>query len=195
MSNHPGLLLKMHPWAVKVSKGLTLIYVAAAIFLLTQGLIFQALFSLVLAAVFLSTILLNSMALQVDEKIRKINSILSLVKDLNLTKTIENKNKLVLFLFSLDLLNYQKKGKSFTTALWIKKNQRPYSLLVDMVVDSFLGSQGPKETLELNQDDQQMIQSHKAILSQSLIEINAHIRQNIISFDQLKENTTIRFTS
>lgn len=192
MNNLPKLLLKISPMAIIISKGLAFFYVICAIFLITQGMYLNAFFSLVLALVFVLMVFLNKISQFAQNKVKKIATVLSSLKDLKLEKTEENKSKIILFLFNLDLVSFKSTNKTINEVFWFKKNHRPYSDLVERIVDSFLAKTLTEEYISLSESEVSLIEREKTLLNLSLLEINAKIREDA-EMDKISEDTLIRF--
>lgn len=192
MNNLPKLLSKISPMAIIISKGLAFFYVICAIFLITQGMYLNAFFSLVLALVFVLMVFLNKISQFAQNKVKKIATVLSILKDLKLEKTEENKSKIILFLFNLDLISFKSTNKTINEVFWFKKNHRPYSDLVERIVDSFLAKTLTEEYVSLSESEVNLIEREKSLLNLSLLEINAKIREEA-EMDKISEDTLIRF--
>lgn len=192
MNNLPRLLLKLNPWAVKISAGLSMFYVFGGIYLLTQGLIKNGLSCFLMAAFFGFMVLLNKIAKLAQLKVAKVATILRSLKREDFHGDSESASKLMLFLFNLDVLSVKTSGSPITNVLWFKKNHRPTSDLIASAVNSYLNSTLVKDEVQLSEKEKKLIQDQEWVLKDSLIEINAKVKTDCPELDKLSENELIR---
>lgn len=166
--------------SIKIAYFLVGFYGFAFVYLLMNELFSKAFFSLLLAIVFGSTILINKATIISKENFLKLKKIIKYIKNIE-----SDDNKIKLILFCLDVEYFKKNRKTFTGFFWIKKETRPYSSFVDSALLTY------KETNEeLAESDKSFLIDHQNLFSLSTIELNSKIQEND-SFSKANNNSLI----
>ena len=193
MNNLPRFFMKMNPWSILIAYGLSFFYFVSSLFLFTQGIVGQAILCLGVSAFFAFTVFLNKVALLSQYKVAKIATVLRSLQGFDFKQDNETKSKLILFLFDLDAISFRLNKKTINEVFWFKKNYRPNSSLISSIVDSFLAKKLMDGKIELSSEEILLIAQEQSLLKQSLIEINAKVKQDFPELESIPENTVIRF--